>query len=301
MRLKHILYFSFYFLSVASLSAQNKKTEKLSLEEQFIADNFRIKSPGKWKQGESFIYKDSALNITLKPEKPLLNDTTNYMNMPFIFSQFKQQSDWNGNTTLDLIFEADGRKFRFETGRTLAQISDSLYNPLIAGLIWMPEIEKADSLLKGKTLYILTSEWKNDKKELLKEARKFVPVEVVGVTAGDEYTPAIILFKDQQQRVFSIGTTLSGTLNTASRLKFHRIFSFANPRDKYKEITDETWKLITEGNLANGMTQTEVRLSIGKPTEINRIPTYSGLREQWLYNSGTMIFFQDGRITNFRK
>ncbi|MEG0948255.1 MAG: hypothetical protein RR212_02235 [Bacteroidales bacterium] len=273
----------------------------MSEEELFIQQNFPVKSPGKWKPGEPFIYISPSLNITLKPEKPILNDTTNYQNLLFEFSQFKQQTDWNGNSTLDLIFEADGRKFRFETAKTLEQISDTGYNPLIAGLIWLPEIEKADSLLKGKTFYILTSEWKSDQEELLKEARKFVAVEIVAVKPGDEYTPVTVIFKNQQGHLFSIGTTLSGTLNAASRFKFHRIFSVSDPRLKYKDISDENWQLITEGNLANGMTQAEVRLSIGKPTEINRIPTYSGLREQWLYNSGTMISFQDGRITNFRK
>lgn len=301
MQIKPILLLIFLFPILSSLFSQNKKTEQISEEELFIQNNFPIKSPGKWKQGEPFIYINSRLNITLKPEKPIFDDTTNYQNRQFVFSQFKQQTDWNGTSTLDLVFQADNRNFRFETGKTLEQISDTTYNPLIAGLIWLPEIVKADSLLKGKTIYILTSEWKSEQKDLLKEVRKFVPVQITAVKPGDEYTPVNIIFKNQAGHSFSIGTTLSGTLNTASRFKFHRIFSFSDPRLKYKEISDENWQLITEGNLANGMTQSEVRLSIGKPTEINRIPTYSGLREQWLYNSGTMISFQDGRITNFRK
>lgn len=281
--------------------AQNRRNEKINEEEIFISNNFPLHAPVKWKPGEQFIYVDSALNITLKPEQPILNDTTNYKNTSFTFAGIKEQTDWNGNSTLDFIFEANNRKYKFESGKSLIQFSDSTYNPLIAGLIWFPEIQKADSLLAGKTLYILSSEWQSPNDNLLKYARKFVPVKITNVIPGTAYIPVTILFQDQEGRNYSIGVTLSGTLNTSSRYKFSRIFSFNNPREKYKEIEDSTWTLITEGKLTNGMTQQEVRLSIGKPSEINRIPTYSGLREQWLYNNGTMIQFQDGRIVSFRK
>ncbi|MEG1585768.1 MAG: hypothetical protein RR346_02715, partial [Bacteroidales bacterium] len=214
---------------------------------------------------------------------------------------FKEQSDWSGNSTLDLIFSSNGKKFRFETGKSLTQFSDTTYNPLIPGLIWLSEIERADSLLKDQTLYILTSEWQAEDDSTLLHARKFIPVKITGVQPGDEFSPVRINFQDHADRKFYILTTLSGTLNSSSRLRFPKIFSFTNPRMNHKDISDENWELITRGQLANGMIQSEVRLSIGKPSEINRIPTYSGLREQWLYNSGTMIQFQDGRITSFRR
>lgn len=301
MQLRILFVLSLFLLLIPPVEAQKKKTEKIADEETFIQENFRIKVPSRWKPGERFIYVDSVLNITLKPERPVLHDTTNYLNMPFVFEAFKERTDWGGNSTLDLIFRANGQQYRFETGKSLTQISDTTYNPLIPGLIWLPEIEKADSLLKGKTFYILTSEWMAEDEASLRNARKFVPVVITAVEPGNEYAPVNIRFQDQTGAEFYIRTTLSGTLNSSSRYKFPRIFSFHDPRTKYKEIADETWKLITEGKLAVGMTQSEVRLSIGKPTNIDRIPTYSGLREQWLYNSGTMIQFQDGRITNFRQ
>lgn len=300
MRFYHFLLCLLPFGFAETMQAQNKRDDKINDEESFISTNFPLQAPVKWKPGEQFIYVDSALNITLKPEQLILNDTTNYKYTTFTFSGIKEQSDWSGNSTLNFIFEANNRTFKFESGKSLSQFSDTTYNPLIAGLIWLPEIQKADSLLAGKTLYILTPEWQSTQEEQLKYTRKFVPVKVTKVAPGTTHIPVTINFEDQDGHQFSIGVTLSGTLNSSSRYKFSRIFAFNNPRDKYKEITNENWNLITQGKLANGMTQQEVRLSIGKPTEINRIPTYSGLKEQWMYNNGTMIQFQDGRIVNFR-
>jgi hypothetical protein len=200
-----------------------------------------------------------------------------------------------------LVFSANKEKIRFETGKSLQQLSDSTYNPLIPGLIWMGEIYKADSLLRNKTLYIKTSDWDADKDEDLKFARKFIPVTITKVRAGNEILPVRIFFKDENEHQYSILTTLSGTLNNSSKYTFEKLFSFTNPQLKYKGILPEVWSAICAGKLTVGMTQNEVRLSIGRPTEIKRIPTYSGMHEQWSYSSGTMIYFQDGKITKFRQ
>ena len=49
------------------------------------------------------------------------------------------------------------------------------------------------------------------------------------------------------------------------------------------------------------MTKEECRLSLGRPNEVKRIPTYEGLKEQWFYNTGAYLFFEDGLLTSFRQ
>ena len=89
---------------------------------------------------------------------------------------------------------------------------------------------------------------------------------------------------------------LSNSLFGTSRYHFGNIFSFQDPKDNYKEIDQEVWEAIIESKVKKGMTHNEVRLSIGKPSEIIRRPTYSGLREIWVYGSGQKIVFFDGRV-----
>ena len=287
-------------LLLPEASAQSRRNAKTESEKAFVADNFPIVAPARWKQGEAFLFVDSALNVTLRPDRPLLGDTTNYSGRTFYYRGVREQTDWSGNSTIDLLFESEGRTYRFESGKTLEQFADPTYNPLIAGLVRLAEINRADSLLRGRTLYILSAEWQADDEASLTHARKMVPVTVTAVGVGDAYVPARIHFTDSEGRPYAIGVTLSGTLTTASRYRFDRLFSFSNPRLKHKDVGDEVWDLITRGKVAVGMTQNEVRLSIGKPSDVERVPTYSGLREQWTYRNGAMIQFQDGRVTAFR-
>lgn len=301
---RSLLACTFISILLPLYSQKNKsKTDKerIATEEQFLAENFTLKSPSKWKPGEQFIYIEHKLNITIKPLHPILNDTTDYKNVIFTFDSFKEQTDWLGKSSLDLIFKTDNGKFKYETGKSLEQFSDTTYNPLIAGLIWLDEIERADSLFRGRKLYILTSEWLSDNESDLLKTRKFIPVEVTSVEPGNTHYPVRFNFVDEQGTSFSILSTLSGTLNSPSRMAFEKIFSFEDPKLKYKDIKEPNWVSITYGRINEGMTQQEVKLSIGKPTEIKRIPTYSGLKEQWFYNNGMMIFFEDGLVTKFRK
>lgn len=287
--------------SFAQKSKKSGQDSETPIEEKFIIDNFRLKSPGKWQPGERFIYMSPKINITLKPSSPLANDTIDYTHKIFNFKSFKQETDWLGKSTLDLEFDCDGNSFVFKTGKTLEQFQDTTYNPLIPGLIWLPEIEKADSMLKGKVLYILVPDWLPEDGSNVLDGNKYVPVTITAVTPGDEHFPVRIHFDNEKGEPFSVLTHLSGTLNSISRLPFYKLFSFSDPRKKHKDINDENWKLITEGKITIGMTQAEVRLSLGKPADINRIPTYSGLKEQWFYKSGAMVFFEDSRVTTFRK
>ena len=48
------------------------------------------------------------------------------------------------------------------------------------------------------------------------------------------------------------------------------------------------------------MTKAECKLSLGNPNEVKKIPTYSGLREQWIYNSGAYLYFVDGLLSEYR-
>lgn len=300
LRFQHLVLLLIACTSFTGYSQKNKE-QKFTPEQAFVQDNFPLTPPSKWKPGEKFMFVNSQLNITLKREKPLLHDTTDYKNQIFFFDSFKEQTDWNGNSTLDLRFCSNNVFFRFETGKSLQQFADESYNPLIPGLIWLNEIEKADSLLRNKTCYILSSEWIGTDGSAPLDTYKFVPITIQSVVPGNELTPIKVIFKDHKNREFAILISLSGTLSTSTRFSFHKVFAFTNPRFRYKDISDEHWELITRGKLVDGMTQGEVRLSIGKPSEINRIPTYSGLREQWFYQSGTMINFQDGKIVSFRQ
>ena len=79
------------------------------------------------------------------------------------------------------------------------------------------------------------------------------------------------------------------------------------PANKVGRQSHEVAKCINEAMAGNGqiatyMTKEECRLSIGPPDNLERIPTYNGVREYWYYSNGTyLIFDEEGLLTTFRR
>ena len=150
---------------------------------------------------------------------------------------------------------------------------------------------------------MLNSEWYYcSNKEPVTNARKYIKVKITDIKPCNNDLPLKVFFCDENSSdTFYIYTVLSGTLNSTRRNQFQKIFSNDNPRDKYKNINASNWNAITISDVLLGMTQEEVKLSLGNPSEIKRIPTYNGLRLIWYYNSGKMIYFEDGLVKEIRK
>ena len=82
---------------------------------------------------------------------------------------------------------------------------------------------------------------------------------------------------------------------------FDSLFAFDNPRNRYPEIKDDVWELITRSRVREGMTRDECRLALGQPSDILRIPTYGGMQERWTYTDGIFLIFDDGFLTKYRR
>lgn len=196
-----------------------------------------------------------------------------------------------GVTDLQFL-SPDGQTFTYRVNRPLASI-DGLDIPFT---IQTGMVSDADSLLRGRNVYVLSSVWRDDS-DNPRRGRKFVPVTIDSVRPGTTGFPLKVAFTDTA----GVGGRLfmyPGRKGSASRT-FSDLFTSDNPRLKYPQITDENWQLITRGRLAEGMTGQEVRLSIGAPKEITRNPTQSFLREAWYYDSGHYLLFEDGLLKRF--
>lgn len=275
--------------------------EPESAEMQFMKANFSPENCTRWQPGRLFVYIPEKLNIMFRPFDPQAADTvSSYRNKPFRFDGIAEETIFGDKYDANLIFESGGLKYRYETGKTYREIADSAYRPLLPGLVPLDEIDKANELLKGRTLYIRTSNWYNAAGEKI-AGKKLVPVRVVRVKPGNEVYPHRIFFTGPGGEEASVFTSLSPVSTAGQFISFDRLFRFENPRLRYKNITDEVWEAITEGKVKKGMTKEECRLSLGRPNDATEIPTYGGLKEQWFYQNGTYLFFEEGRLTEFRQ
>ena len=140
--------------------------------------------------------------------------------------------------------------------------------------------------------------WYNEKSEAI-EGRKLIPVRVVDIRPGNNVLPVEVWFEDDKGNQAGVFMSLLSS-SRSQYITFDRLFPFENPRLQYKEIQDDAWEQITLGKVKTGMTKAECKLSLGNPNEVKKIPTYSGLREQWIYNSGAYLFFVDDLLADYR-
>jgi 3',5'-cyclic AMP phosphodiesterase CpdA len=231
---------------------------------------------------------------------PLRNgDVDNWYDVSDVLREHNVQCLMGGHYHRNLLFDCDGNIYSYYTGKTIEEIENTNYLPLIPSLVDMDDVAMARSLFVGKQLYILTNHWYNLQGEVI-EGRHLVAVSITNVEPGNNVLPLAIHFIDQRGIEAQVYITTKSSANT-QMLSFDRLFAYKNPRDEHSDIGDEVWLAITESRLLKGMTKNECRLSIGLPAEVNKIPTYNGLKEQWLYNSGAYLFFSDGILEEFRQ
>ncbi|MNY49118.1 hypothetical protein D3C86_1845120 [compost metagenome] len=80
---------------------------------------------------------------------------------------------------------------------------------------------------------------------------------------------------------------------------FYNNFWTYNPKLKYK-YSPAIWKLIANKEVTLGMTKEQVKLSLGKPDDVDYSEYKSGTQEQWVYGTDayrSYYYFENGRLT----
>lgn len=278
--------------------AEVGKIEKTE-EEQVMEKHFAQQGCHTWLPGKRFAYVDDALSPVLRPEKGALLVDAGLRGKTFTYEGYREENLYGDKALVTLVFRCDSLLYDYATGKTMAEITASGYVPLIPSFVDMDYVGTAGSLFVGKKLYILTNLWYDANGELF-AGRKFVPVTVTSVDPGNNVLPLALAFTDERGVTGRVFMSVKSSAHT-QMLTFDRLFSYGNPRDAHKEITDDVWTAITHARLLKGMTKEECKLAIGLPAEVRKIPTYSGLKEQWIYNTGAYLLFSDGVLDSFRQ
>jgi hypothetical protein len=127
--------------------------------------------------------------------------------------------------------------------------------------------------------------------------KKYSPVKVIDIIAGWYNTaPVRFIIQSTEGNEGFVDINLSGT-NVSEKLRVHSRFEdnffIQDPRIIYS-WPEEVWKVIQEGKVIIGMTSEQTELSWGKPKDINRTKTANGNSEQWIYQAGNYLYFEDG-------
>lgn len=285
--------------SVPTIKEKDLPAHVPTAEELVMENNFVQHGCHMWSSGKAFISIDDRLSPMLRPEGNIGLVEGGLLGKTFFYRGYRVENTYGDKDIVYLLYECDGNIYSYYTGKSMQEITDMNYLPLLPSLIDADNIALARSLFVGKQLYILSDQWYDAQGELMK-GRHYVPVKISAVEPGKSVLPLALLFVDDRGVQARVYISTKSSLST-QMLSFDRLFSYENPRNAYPDIDDEVWQAITEGRLLKGMSKAECRLSIGIPAESKKIATYSGLKEQWLYNTGTYLFFSDGVLEEFRQ
>lgn len=262
--------------------------------EEALMEPVRPEPPATWRPGKLWRVDNDRIAVIFTPTgrelPPLagrtlsLLDTENYIGMA-------------GDTLVELTFVSRGDTLRYRSGVTAADMARrrSLEVPFA---IELSPVTCADSLLRGRRLFITTPNWRDADGQPVAGLRH-VPVTVDSVSPGTAQYPLRVWFSPENGGLYSVLLTYGH--GAAATRNFDRVFAFGDPRLRYPRITPETWELIINSRVREGMTRDEARLALGAPASINRTGNNAGQYERWNYDQGIYLIFEDGILIRFRQ
>ena len=251
-----------------------------------------------WNMGKRFFVTDNNIRYIFSPSPQFNADTITLEGKEISYDGYTIGISIDGRPVVNLHFKYGTTGLQYNTNRTMDDITRRHSSRLeVPFLVDLDEVERLKDVLRGKSLYIKTSIWYDSNGEMT-WGRKYVKVNITDVLPGDKVFPFRIEFNDAGRTAYVFMSYRDNYLQRS----FDNLFSDADLRQLYPAISDENWQRIINGQIATYMTKEECRLSIGPPDNLERVPTYNGVREYWYYSNGTyLIFDEEGSLTTFRR
>ncbi len=275
---------------------KRRDAAQLTPEQQFLADIMPL-PPSQWQTGKRFFVTDDKISIIFMPSDTGCDSLSG---SDLVFESFTDVPSVTGNGATMLTFTSPGHEgelhYRVNSPTSDLQHRDRLEVPFA---IERSVVDQVDSLMRSRTFYITTPKWfvASDGKDYF--GKRHIPVTITRITPGTYIYPLRVYFTAGDSGCeywipMTIGSDRAATRN------FNAVFNFNDPRKRYPQITDETWQMIVNSKVAAGMTRDECRLALGAPNSFRTIPVYNAVVEQWNYDDGMYLIFEDGILTRYR-
>lgn len=280
--------------STPKITYDDVEQEKASIitDEQKYLSQISNQPFSKWTNGKEFIVTDNKISIILKPER--LSRSLNGKIIKYV--GYNIGSSVTGEKYTNIIFtNNNGDSLYYKTNATPEELM-SRTTVDIPFTIQESLIEGVKAKLINNQYYIKTSIWLNTDSNIVEEL-KYVPVTISNVTCGNSIYPIKLFFTNDTNETnwvyMTIGNEFQSTRN------FENIFYLTNPRLNYTHISDDTWNMISQGKVKEGMTKEECRLALGTPSSNSQLPGTAGVIEIWTFNNGYRLYFEDGILKNY--
>ncbi len=248
-----------------------------------------------WHDGKTFWVVDDLARLVFSPSLDYEIDSLVFCGKQLVYKGIATHRQVDNTEVVDLLFSDGIYTFVYPTGKTLVDISQRSF--AVPFLVDGDMVKHYANQIVGKTVYVKTSTWQTVTGDKI-VGRKFIPVVITAIGPGNGIYPLRAEFKTTDGVEAMLWMTI-GTSSISGR-DFDSLFSLTDVRLQYPEITAENWTRIVNGEVVEGMTKQECRLSMGSPKSVNQRPDQTGLKEYWYYDGGRYLFFFDGLLKEFR-
>lgn len=292
---------------ITDSEVRRNQAANLTPEQKFLS-TLRPLPPARWTAKKNRrIVDDNRFSRVLSPGEDV---TAMFKNHVIEFESWAAASSLTGDNVTDIRFRdlTAGRDISVRVP-VPATALDTVSSIEIPFTIDLDLVARADSILRGRCLYVLTPHW-YDGHGVDVNGLRHVEVVVDSVAPGTYLYPAAVYFSLTQADQQAMARIPSGQKRMllmsiggdgAPARSFDKLFTFENPRKRYPAIADDVWPLIMQSRIKAGMSRDECRLALGRPNSIDRYPTRAGMKEAWNYSDGVYLIFDDGYLTNFRQ
>lgn len=266
-------------------------------QEQEFAENLDGEAPCDWKPGKMWQVTDNKISLIFAGSPTEASDLAGQR---IVLEKITPVNTVTGVNNIELTFKGStGKSFVYMTDVAVDDWA-TRQNVNIPFTVEMSVVNKADSLLRGKTLYITTPLW-YDREGRMINGLRHIPVTVNRVIPGNENYPLCVAFTPSVGNGVECYIYMTYGKSASSTRNFERLFAFDNPRLRYPQITDETWGLIVRSRVAEGMNRDEAKLALGTPASIDKGYTQGSLQmERWSYGDGVYLIFEEGVLIRYR-
>lgn len=280
-----------------NLSREDKKLSNPTAEEKFLhsLSPYPLKE---WVSAKEFIVADNKALLVIKPQSGIISTPPDSVKGKILnFTGVEPSMNPAGDITVTLLFTDGIYNYAYDSGKSFDDAMENLQSNQIPMLIDVDMVNNAKNLLTGKTFWTKSPLWYDINGSRI-AGKKFVPVEIVDVTAGDLVFPLKLEIKDTAGRIAYIYMNF-GSDDNESR-SFSNIFSLSDIKKHYPNIEPDVWELICAGEVKEGMTKDECKLSLGNPSDTNSGHDYSQTIDIWNFDDGKVLWFEDGRLVRMR-
>lgn len=275
-----------------------ERRETAPTDEEVFARQFASQRLDTWRPGKQFLVVDQKARLIYDFDG--LRATDSVTGRILSFETMELLPDPGGRDVVAIRFRDGSGRVRYRTSlsaeKGVADIS-GLDMPMVVDL---DLVALADSLMRGKTLWVRSRLWYDDNANPY-DGRKFVAVTISRVRPGNAVFPLIVDFVDDKGAAAHVYMNVKGETGLGAESRtFPTLFSLTDPKTSYPSIQPEIWDNIRNGKVAVGMTKDECKLALGNPTDVDTGHTWGNLVEIWGYKDGKFLYFEDGRLANFR-